>query len=137
MQFYTARITEPRIEITATGSGIRTHITLAQFRKMDERGDIVGVTRALKLHLASMTDADEAVVTQKPNKQMQLAMRLKAYAADHYEGGFDTFVECYTDTELLTFVGDHTRWADVLEDAKTLVSIWLDQRADAAQYLND
>ena len=66
--------------------------------------------------------------------RLELAMKLKAYAADHYEDGFDSFVECYDDEELAEFVGDLQTWDEVLELAKSIVSVWEDRRADAAHY---
>jgi len=67
----------------------------------------------------------------------QLAQKLKAYAAEHYEDGFDSFVECYEDDELEEFVGDLETWEAVLDMAKAIVSVWEDRRADAAYYHNE
>jgi len=66
--------------------------------------------------------------------RLELAAKLKAYAADHYEDGFDGFVECYDDEELAEFVGDLQTWDEVLDLAKSIVSVWEDRRADAAHY---
>ena len=73
-------------------------------------------------------------MNQQNTTQAELAKKLKAYAADHYEDGFDAFVECYDDDELAEFVGDLKTWDEVLDLAKSIVSVWEDRRADAAQY---
>jgi len=64
-------------------------------------------------------------------------MKLKAYAEAHYNEGWDTFVETYEDEELEEFVEGLESWAEVLEMAEKLVSVWEDRRADAAHEIHD
>jgi len=65
------------------------------------------------------------------SNQYELAMKLKAHAEKHYDEGWDTFVECYEDSEYVEFVGDMTTWAEVLAMAEDINSVTNDRRADA------
>ncbi len=67
--------------------------------------------------------------------QQKLAQQLHDYAEDHYNDGFDTFVECGMEY-CMDFVDDLKTWPEVLDMAKRIMSVVADRRADAASYLD-
>jgi hypothetical protein len=65
----------------------------------------------------------------------ELAQRLLAYAEEHYDDGFDTFVECGLEY-CREFVDGLETWDDVLDMAKKVMSVVAERRADADYYLS-
>ena len=75
-----------------------------------------------RLAYAPDTDPDE-----------DLANKLFAYAEEHYNDGFDTFVECGREY-CREFVEGLTTWDEVLDMAKKIMSVVEERRADADYY---
>lgn len=74
-------------------------------------------------------------MNQASDIKTELAQKLHDYAEKHYNDGFDTFVECGLEY-CEDFVGDFTTWDEVLDMAKTIMSVVAERRADAAHYLD-
>lgn len=57
---------------------------------------------------------------------------VKAHALAHYEdGGWDVIVECWSDDEISTELGDAKTEAEALEAFDFVISILADRQADA------
>jgi hypothetical protein len=66
--------------------------------------------------------------------KLALIAALKKYAIEHYDQGYDTYVECYDDAEWAEFVGDHEDEASVWNIFHRVASVWADRQADARYY---
>jgi hypothetical protein len=57
--------------------------------------------------------------------------RLQEHARAHYNEGWDTFVECYGEEEWFELVDTRETFEHCMALCETLVSVWMDRRADA------
>ncbi len=80
-----------------------------------------------------ITDFDGRLALAPEPPAEDLAQRLLAYAEEHYDDGFDTFVECGLEY-CQEFVDGLETWDDVLDMAKKIMSVVEERRADAAYY---
>jgi predicted RNase H-like HicB family nuclease len=66
------------------------------------------------------------------NKE-EIAKYIYKYAQDHYnDGGWDVIVECWTINDIKNQIEDGESKEDALKHFKSVVAVWADQEADAA-----
>lgn len=67
-----------------------------------------------------------------PKTAAEYAASIKEYAQDHYEdGGWDTFVECYTDAELLAFCqAQLNAQCCPMRIAKSMAELWAEREQE-------
>ena len=70
----------------------------------------------------------------KPKTAAEYAASIKEYAETHYEdGGWDTFVECYTDEELLEFCEAQLAChCDPMKMATEMAKLWAERDQEMA-----
>ena len=64
------------------------------------------------------------------NKE-QAIQALKKFALDHYDKGFDVFVECYEDAEWSELFDESGSYTAALKSMKEAASVFADRQADA------
>ena len=66
------------------------------------------------------------------NKE-EIAKYIYNYAQEHYEdGGWDVIVECWTIEDIMERIEDGESKEDALKSFESVVGVWADQQADAA-----
>lgn len=69
------------------------------------------------------------------NVKAELVEAVKAHALAHYnDGGWDVIVECWDDEQIAERIGQARTVKGALAKFATLVDVWSDRQADAAQY---
>ena len=64
-------------------------------------------------------------------RRLELLAQVKAYALEHYEEGFDVFVEAYTDQELSEAIGKANTLRGALYKLRPITQVRADRMADA------
>ncbi len=80
-----------------------------------------------------ITDFDGRLAFATERQEDDLANRLLAYAEQHYDDGFDTFVECGLEY-CQEFVEGVESWDEVLRLARLVMDVVDERRADADYY---